>query len=221
MQQRKRLRRSAGAFGWVAIITFSIALPTQKSGDIKWSSPCGGDATGAGRPWLSKPCGAGRRAYSDTGSLVAICWAIVRCGFAPAAAAWRHRRTRGAGRDRRFLLFVAPAEADIGQTLQQRHSGLLRMLFFALAPGLPDFILRRHRQILEVWHPRRARRRAFRRLRNKAFGRQRLTGLDFRGVLIREQRRLLRDRADRDIAIGCGLQRRERRLRGFRGPPRR
>ena len=133
----------------------------------------------------------------------------------------RHRRTGGAGRDRRFGLFVAAAEADIGEPLQQRQPGLLRMLFLGLAAGLPDFGLRRHRKILEFRHPRRAGRRTFGRLRDEGFGRRRLLGLDSGGLLmIREQRRLLRDRADRDVAIGRRLDRRLlRRLdrRGDRG----
>ncbi len=41
----------------------------------------------------------------------------------------RHRRTGGAGRDRRLGLFVAAAEADIGQALQQRQL-LVRMVVF-------------------------------------------------------------------------------------------
>src|ERR1700738_3199080 len=55
----------------------------------------------------------------------------------------RHRRTRGTGRDRRLGLFVAAAEADIGEALQQREPGFLRVLFLSLAAGLPDLGLRR------------------------------------------------------------------------------
>src|SRR3569623_3407591 len=40
----------------------------------------------------------------------------------------RHGRTRGTGGDRRFAVLVAAAEADIGETLQQRGPGLVRML---------------------------------------------------------------------------------------------
>ena len=138
-----------------------------------------------------------------------------------AAAATAHRRPGGAGRDRRLGLFVAAAEADIGEPLQQRQLGLLRMLFLGLAAGLPDFGLRRHREILEFRHPRRADRRTFGRLRDEGFRCRRLLGLDAGGlVMIREQRRLLRDRADRDVAIGRRLDRRLlRRLdrRGDRG----
>src|SRR5437867_3552746 len=133
----------------------------------------------------------------------------------------RHRRPGGAGRDRGLGLFVATAEADIGEPLQQRQLGLLRMLFLWLAAGLPDFGLRRHREILEFRHPGRAGRRTFGRLRDEGFGCRRLLGLDAGGlVMIREQGRLLRDRADRDVAIGRRLDRRLlRRLnrRGDRG----
>src|SRR6202166_5424808 len=50
----------------------------------------------------------------------------------------RHRRTRGAGRDRRLGLLVAAAEADIGEALQERHPGLLRMLLLRITASLPD-----------------------------------------------------------------------------------
>src|SRR5438445_7732999 len=120
----------------------------------------------------------------------------------------RHRRTGGAGRDRRLGLFVAAAEADIGEPLQERELGLLRVLFLGLAAGLPDFGLRRHREILEFRHPRRAGRRTFGRLRDEGLGCRRLFRLDAGGfVMIREQGRLLRDRADRDVAIGRRLDR--------------
>src|SRR5437764_1185409 len=119
----------------------------------------------------------------------------------------RHGRTGGAGRDRRLGLFVAAAEADIGEPLQQRQLGLLRVLLLGLAAGLPDFGLRRHREILEFRHPRRAGRRTFGRLRDEGFGGRRLLGLDAGLVMIREQGRLLRDRADGDVAIGRRLDR--------------
>ncbi len=48
----------------------------------------------------------------------------------------RHRRTGGAGGDRRLSLLVAAAEADIGEALQQRQALLLRRLFLSLAAGL-------------------------------------------------------------------------------------
>ena len=55
----------------------------------------------------------------------------------------------------------------------------------------------------------RAERRTFGRLRDEGFGRRRLLGLDAGGlVVIREQGRLLRDRANRDVAIGRRLDRR-------------
>src|SRR5256885_8627343 len=82
----------------------------------------------------------------------------------------RHRRPGGPGPDRRLALFVAAAQADIGEALQQRELGLLRVLFLGVAAGLPDFGLRRHREILELGHPRRAGRRTFGRLRNAGFG---------------------------------------------------
>src|SRR5439155_17817221 len=120
----------------------------------------------------------------------------------------RHRRPGGAGRDRRLALLVAAAQADIGEALQQRELGLLRVLFLGVAAGLPDFGLRRHREILELGHPRRAGRRTFGRLRNEGFGSRRLLGLGAGGLaMIREQGRLLRDRADRDVAIGRRLDR--------------
>ena len=89
------------------------------------------------------------------------------------------------------------------------------MLFLGLAAGLPDFGLRRHREILKLGHPGRTDRRTFGRLRDEGFGRYRLLGLAGDLLVIREQRRLLRDRADRDVAIGRGLDRRM--LRRFRG----
>ena len=78
----------------------------------------------------------------------------------------------------------------------------------ALAAGLPDFRLGRHRKVLELRHPRGADRRTFGRLRDEGLGHHRLFGLDAGDVVIREQSRLLRDRANRDVAIGGGLQRR-------------
>ena len=53
-----------------------------------------------------------------------------------------HRRTRRPGRDRRLILLVATAEADIGQALEQRQPGLLRGLFLDLAAGLTNFGIR-------------------------------------------------------------------------------
>ena len=50
----------------------------------------------------------------------------------------RHRRSRGARLDRRLGLFVAAAEADIGQPLQQRQPGLLRVLLLSFSARLPD-----------------------------------------------------------------------------------
>ena len=90
------------------------------------------------------------------------------------------------------------------------------MLLLGFAAGLADFVLGRHRQVFELRHPGRADRRTLGGLRDEGFGRCRLRGLDARDVVIREQRRLLRDRANRDVAIGRLLQRRGR-LRGFRG----
>src|SRR5689334_23083164 len=66
-----------------------------------------------------------------------------------------HRRTGGAPRDRRLALFVAAAEADIGEPLQQRQPAL-RMLLLGLAASLANLGLGRHRQVLEFRHPRRA-----------------------------------------------------------------
>ena len=47
----------------------------------------------------------------------------------------RHRRARRACCDRRLAFFVATAKTDMGQTLQQRHPGLLRMLVLDFAAG--------------------------------------------------------------------------------------
>src|SRR5689334_5826388 len=73
----------------------------------------------------------------------------------------RHGRSCGAGCDWRLALFITPAEADIGQPLQERQAILLRMLFLRFAAGLlppclPDLGLSRHRQVLEFRHPGRA-----------------------------------------------------------------
>src|SRR5690349_22634282 len=47
-----------------------------------------------------------------------------------------HGGTRRAGCDRRLVLLVAAAEPDIGQPLQQRQAGLLRVLLLRFTPGL-------------------------------------------------------------------------------------
>src|SRR4051794_16569275 len=80
---------------------------------------------------------------------------------------WSHCRPRGTRGDRRLGSFIAATESDIGEPLQQRHPGLLRMLLLGLAPGLPDFVLRRHRQVFELRHPGGAARRTFRGLRDE------------------------------------------------------
>lgn len=68
-QPRKRLRWIRRSLQWGRNCNNSqLFCRRRKAGISKWSSPWGGDTTGAGRPWLSKPCGAGRLAYSDTGS---------------------------------------------------------------------------------------------------------------------------------------------------------
>ncbi len=137
---------------------------------------------------------------------------LVRCDLFGAPGLLRHRRhgrAGAAGRDRRLAVFVAAAKADIGKPLQQRQPALLRMVVLDLAAGLPDFGLRRHRQLLELRHPRRAGRRPFGRLWNERL-RRRLFGRRRSDIMIRKQRGLLRDRTHRDIAIGRGLHRRSR-----------
>ena len=93
--------------------------------------------TGACRPCWSRPCGAGRGAtgrlaYSETDSDRAARAARCSGGI---GGSLRHRRSRALGRDRsrpgarpgfRALLLLAPAEADRGEPLQQRHALLLR-----------------------------------------------------------------------------------------------
>ena len=106
-----------------------------------------------------------------------------------------------------WLFVITAAQTDIGQALQQRHPGLLRMLFVGIPAGLPDFVLRGHRQVFEFRHPRGANGSAFRRLRDECLGRHQLLGRDLRDIKVGEQCRLLRDRTNRDIAIGRRLQR--------------
>ena len=206
-QKKKAPACSAGAFLIVRIVTnFRSPAGAGRPGYQDGRRPVapGQQAPGGhGRPGPAAP---GVSAYSDTGSFAAICWATLRCRLALGQRR-HHRGTGGAGRDRRLGLLVAAAEADIGQPLQQRQPGLLRMLVLGVAAGLADLGLGRHRQILELRHPRRAGRRTLRRLRNEGLGRRRLGSLDLGDVVIREQRRLLRDRADGDVAIGRGLQR--------------
>ena len=92
--------------------------------------------TGACRPWGSSPWGAGRLAYSDTGSGAARL-RRPRCGRTlrrrRRCAAWRRSAGRGIGRTRMraaacILPRLAPAEADRGEALQQATTPLLRIL---------------------------------------------------------------------------------------------
>ena len=158
---------------------------------------------GAGRPWKSRPCGAGRRAYSDTGSPAAVCCAACAAACAPAAAA-----SGMAGPEARAAIGGSVSSSRRPRpTLARRCSSdrrlLLRMLVFGLAARLADLVLGRHRQLLELRHPRRADRRTLGCRRDEgpaspahAWHRRRLG--------LREQRGLRRDRADRDVAIGAG-----------------
>src|SRR5437764_14960254 len=89
-----------------------------------------------------------RRTPSILGYRLIACHLLSNRTLRLALGQWGHRRTGGAGRDRRLGLFVAASEADIGQPLQQRQPGLLRMLLLDLAAGLPDFGLGGHRKVL-------------------------------------------------------------------------
>ena len=64
-------------------------------------------------------------------------------------------RVRGAGGG--SLCLAAPAEADRGQPLHQRHAALLRMIVAELAALRLDLVLRRQRQLVDARHARRAR----------------------------------------------------------------
>ena len=106
------------------------------------------------RPWGSSPCGAERRAYSDTGSSGRPSgWrALGRSGRSNCGIG-----LRGARRRRRLGLFRAPAEADRGQPLHQRHAALLGVVVGEFAALRPDLVLRRQRQFVDARHARRAR----------------------------------------------------------------
>ena len=135
-----------------------------------------------------------------------------RCAAACVPAAAAHRRTGGAGRDRRLGLFVAAAEADIGQTLQQRQPGLLRMVLVASprAWRISAWAGIGSSSNFGIRGARSGARSAA--CGMKVSGVAGCSGLDPRGiVMIREQRRLLRDRADGDVAVGRRLHRRLRR----------
>src|SRR5262249_9277598 len=67
-----------------------------------------------------------------------VCRGLLR----PLGLAFGRRRHCWAGtarRDRWLVLLVAPAQAHIGETLEQRQARLLRGLPFRFAAGLPDF----------------------------------------------------------------------------------
>src|SRR6516165_11025299 len=68
-----------------------------------------------------------------------------------------HRRSGGAGGDRRLAILIAAAEADVGEALQQGEAALVWVLLLRLTAGLANFGLSRHRQILEFRHPGRTR----------------------------------------------------------------
>src|SRR3954451_13799458 len=62
---------------------------------------------------------------------------LLRHGLLGAAIGQRrHRGTGGAGRDRRLALLVTTAAGATGEALQQRQTGLLRVLLLELAAGL-------------------------------------------------------------------------------------
>src|SRR5262249_32467080 len=69
----------------------------------------------------------------------------------------RHRRTGCTRCNRRLAFLISAAKADIGETLQERKTGLLRMLLLGgLAAGLAELGLCGRRKVLELRHPVRA-----------------------------------------------------------------
>lgn len=65
----KMPRLLAGAFSETDCYKDQLAWRRRNAGISRWSSTPAGPAA-AGRPCWSRPCGAGRRPYSDTGSVM-------------------------------------------------------------------------------------------------------------------------------------------------------
>ena len=152
---------------------------------------------GACRPCWSRPCGAGRLAYSDT-------------GLGSRFGRTRHHRTARAGAPFAaqaapsaapaqvlFLLgLLAPAKADRGEPLQQRLAPPRMLLLGQLAAPGANLILRRHRQLVEPRHAGRARCRPLRLRRNELAGFERFFAARRR---LQKQRRIERERTDIDL----------------------
>ena len=128
---------------------------------------------------------------------------VPQCEASDGRAGVRHspvHRRRGARVELCVVLLVvfAAAEADRGQTLQQRNMPPLRVVLFGrrLAAAGANLVLRRHRQFVDPRHARAALRHPFRLWRDES---PRFMRLRCGGRRLDEQGRLGRQRADSDL----------------------